>query len=43
MRWGDARGVARELNRRQAHYGLEIMCTGGGQGLAAVFERVAST
>ncbi|ETZ37440.1 acetyl-CoA C-acetyltransferase family protein [Mycobacterium intracellulare MIN_061107_1834] len=34
--------LARELNRRQAHYGLETMCIGGGQGLAAVFERVAS-
>jgi acetyl-CoA C-acetyltransferase len=35
--------LARELNRRQARYGLETMCIGGGQGLAAVFERVAST
>ncbi|ORA81410.1 acetyl-CoA C-acetyltransferase [Mycobacterium malmoense] len=35
--------LARELNRRQAGYGLETMCIGGGQGLAAVFERVAST
>ena len=34
--------LARELNRRQARYGLETMCIGGGQGLAAVFERVAS-
>lgn len=33
--------LARELNRRQARYGLETMCIGGGQGLAAVFERVA--
>lgn len=32
--------LARELNRRQARYGLETMCIGGGQGLAAVFERV---
>ncbi|CAN5691157.1 acetyl-CoA C-acetyltransferase [soil metagenome] len=31
--------LARELNRRQARYGLETMCIGGGQGLAAVFER----
>ena len=30
--------LARELNRRQARYGLETMCIGGGQGLAAVFE-----
>jgi acetyl-CoA C-acetyltransferase len=33
--------LARELNRRDARYGLETMCIGGGQGLAAVFERVA--
>jgi acetyl-CoA C-acetyltransferase len=35
--------LARELNRREARYGLETMCIGGGQGLAAVFERVVST
>jgi acetyl-CoA C-acetyltransferase len=34
--------LARELNRRGARYGLETMCIGGGQGLAAVFERVGS-
>ncbi|TDD84576.1 acetyl-CoA C-acyltransferase [Saccharopolyspora karakumensis] len=33
--------LARELHRRQARYGLETMCIGGGQGLAAVFERIA--
>ncbi|PKZ67039.1 acetyl-CoA C-acyltransferase [Gordonia terrae] len=33
--------LARELHRRDARYGLETMCIGGGQGLAAVFERVA--
>ncbi|MFI6786470.1 acetyl-CoA C-acetyltransferase [Nonomuraea sp. NPDC050383] len=32
--------LSRELHRRQARYGLETMCIGGGQGLAAVFERV---
>ncbi|OBK12644.1 acetyl-CoA C-acetyltransferase [Mycobacterium asiaticum] len=32
--------LARELNRRQGRYGLETMCIGGGQGLAAIFERV---
>lgn len=32
--------LAREMTRRQARYGLETMCIGGGQGLAAVFERV---
>ncbi|WP_345427949.1 acetyl-CoA C-acetyltransferase [Actinoallomurus vinaceus] len=30
-----------ELRRRDARYGLETMCIGGGQGLAAVFERIA--
>ena len=34
--------LARELHLRDARYGLETMCIGGGQGLAAVFERVAS-
>jgi acetyl-CoA C-acetyltransferase len=29
-----------EMQRRDAQYGLETMCIGGGQGLAAVFERV---
>ncbi|MBV9164885.1 MAG: acetyl-CoA C-acetyltransferase [Solirubrobacterales bacterium] len=29
-----------ELDRRGGRYGLETMCIGGGQGLAAVFERV---
>lgn len=33
--------LLRELDRRQARYGLETMCIGGGQGLAAVFERIA--
>lgn len=28
-----------EMQRRGARYGLETMCIGGGQGLAAVFER----
>ena len=30
-----------ELTRREQRYGLETMCIGGGQGLAALFERVA--
>lgn len=34
--------LARELHRRRARYGLETMCIGGGQGLAAVFERVGA-
>jgi acetyl-CoA C-acetyltransferase len=33
--------LARAMHRRGARYGLETMCIGGGQGLAAVFERVA--
>jgi acetyl-CoA C-acetyltransferase len=28
-----------EMQRRDAHYGLETMCVGGGQGVAAIFER----
>ena len=31
--------MLRELQRRGGRYGLETMCIGGGQGLAAVFER----
>lgn len=34
--------LARELHRRDARYGLETMCIGGGQGLAAVFERTTA-
>jgi acetyl-CoA C-acetyltransferase len=33
--------LSREMERRQVRYGLETLCIGGGQGLAAVFERVA--
>ena len=29
-----------ELKRRGGRYGLETMCIGGGQGIAAIFERV---
>jgi acetyl-CoA C-acetyltransferase len=32
--------MLRELQRRKGRYALETMCIGGGQGLAAVFERV---
>ena len=28
-----------ELGRREGRYGLETMCVGGGQGIAAIFER----
>jgi acetyl-CoA C-acetyltransferase len=32
--------LLRELRRRDGRYGLETMCIGGGQGLAAVFENI---
>jgi acetyl-CoA C-acetyltransferase len=32
--------LVREMSRRGARLGLETMCLGGGQGLAAVFESV---
>jgi acetyl-CoA C-acetyltransferase len=31
--------LTRELVRRNGRYGLETMCIGGGQGIAAIFER----
>ncbi len=31
--------LLREMNRQDVRYGLETMCIGGGQGIAAVFER----
>jgi len=34
--------LAHQLHRQQGRYGLETMCIGGGQGLAALFERVAA-
>jgi acetyl-CoA C-acetyltransferase len=33
--------LLRELQRQDGKYGLETMCIGGGQGIAAVFERAA--
>lgn len=33
--------LTRELVRRDGRYGLETMCIGGGQGIAAIFERAA--
>jgi acetyl-CoA C-acetyltransferase len=33
--------LLREMDRRDVRYGLETMCIGGGQGIAAVFEQVA--
>lgn len=32
--------LAYEMQRREARYGLETMCIGGGMGIAAIFERV---
>jgi len=32
--------LLREMQRRHARYGVETMCIGGGQGLAAIFERI---
>jgi len=32
--------LLREMSRRDARFGLETMCIGGGQGLAAIFERL---
>jgi acetyl-CoA C-acetyltransferase len=32
--------LLREMRRREVRFGLETMCIGGGQGLAAIFERV---
>jgi acetyl-CoA C-acetyltransferase len=34
--------LAREMRRREARYGLTTMCIGGGQGLAAIWERVSA-
>lgn len=34
--------LARELHRRDGRYGLVTMCIGGGQGLAAIFEKVVA-
>jgi acetyl-CoA C-acetyltransferase len=31
--------LVHEMQRRQVRYGLETMCVGGGQGIAAIFER----
>ncbi len=31
--------LLREMHRRDARYGLETMCIGGGQGIAAIFEK----
>ncbi|MEU5879186.1 acetyl-CoA C-acetyltransferase [Spirillospora sp. NPDC047279] len=31
-----------EMDRREARYGLETLCIGGGQGIAVVFERTAT-
>jgi acetyl-CoA C-acetyltransferase len=31
--------LVHEMCRRKVRYGLETMCIGGGQGMAAIFER----
>jgi len=31
--------LLRAMHRREVRYGLETMCIGGGQGIAAIFER----
>jgi acetyl-CoA C-acetyltransferase len=33
--------MAHEMHRRGSRFGLETMCIGGGQGIAAIFERAA--
>lgn len=33
--------MAAEMHRRDVRFGLETMCIGGGQGIAAIFERAA--
>jgi len=33
--------MAAEMHRREVRFGLETMCIGGGQGIAAIFERAA--
>ena len=33
--------MAHEMQRREVRFGLETMCIGGGQGMAAIFERAA--
>ncbi len=33
--------MAAEMHRREVRYGLETMCIGGGQGIAAIYERAA--
>ena len=33
--------MAYEMQRRGVNFGLETMCIGGGQGMAAIFERAA--
>jgi acetyl-CoA C-acetyltransferase len=32
--------LLREMHRRDARYALETLCIGGGQGIAAIFEKI---
>ncbi|WP_307873665.1 hypothetical protein [Frankia sp. AgB1.9] len=32
--------MVREMHRRDARYALETLCIGGGQGIAAILERL---
>ena len=32
--------LVRELHKRQARYGLATLCIGGGEAVAAIFERI---
>ena len=35
--------LLREMERRGSTFGMETMCIGGGQGLAAIFERIPAS
>ncbi len=37
---GDPGEIAYELRKREKRYGLASLCIGGGQGIAAIIERV---
>jgi predicted metal-dependent RNase len=37
---GSLRAMIRELHHRNGKYGIASLCIGGGQGIAAVFEKI---